>query len=304
MSQLTPCATWAGGGVAPRPHTRHDPRRAGSDPAVDPTHRARGGTRRTAPGDARVVASAPLAPAPGYLWPSVSVRPSTTGRNRPRRTRRLMRRFWRRLSVHGSGGPLPRRHARRWYLDLLVPIPMKTKAVGAGGKPRPRGFPSCCGRVIRVHGSDGVHSPALGDQRRPAAAAGRFFAFQHGSIQPGATPRDGCDAGTPIAPEYRGFPGGRSGLFPDPLSGSVDGSYVSALVNGTKGLRRIACDWGCDGRCDGACDRVTTIESQSSAALSVSSRTGMSVSTVVLRPPDRSQPSRVAALPDPLLAAP
>ena len=182
-------------------------------------------------------------------------------------------------------------------------IPMKMKAVGAV---RNR---VCAVLQAAVGASFASMAAPASIARRLATSAARRRRRQVPRLPAGkhsarSDPRGGCDAGTPIAPENRGFPGGRSGLFPDPLSGVIDGSYVSALVNGTKGLRRIACDWGCDGRCDGACDRVTTIESQSSAALSVSSRTGMSVSTVVLRPPDRSQPSRVAALPDPLLAAP
>ena len=90
----------------------------------------------------------------------------------------------------------------------------KMMAVGTG-KPRPRGFPSSCGRVLCVHGSDGVHGPMLaggGDANRREDGDGGLSPFQDGRIQPGATRAMGVTEERLLRRKTAGFVGVAPGI--------------------------------------------------------------------------------------------
>ena len=104
--------------------------------------------------------------------------------------------------------------AVRWTTPvLLVRIFMKMTmmAVGAVGNRDLCGFPNAGGRVLRVHGRGGVHGPRVGDRRRLEDGDGGLSPpFRGRKNQAGSDPREGCDAGTPIAPQKRRSCPGRS----------------------------------------------------------------------------------------------
>ena len=180
-------------------------------PCTDPYARwcGRGGAARLPPipialRPQRVTrADTPLAPAPGCLWPSVSVRPATTGRPRLRRD---------------SGPDAPTDLARlsvdtlsgRSALapDLLVWILMKMMAVGGVG--------NRAGAVIQtpvsaLFASMGASASTARRWRSAATCAARRTATAgsrpswQGRIQPGATRARGVTQERPLGRKPQGF---------------------------------------------------------------------------------------------------
>ena len=112
-------------------------------------------------------------------------------------------------------------------------------AVGAVGNRGLRGFPSSLwSRTLRPWGASASTAPVGRHWRRRAllehGAAG-LFALPGQEESSRERPRDGCDGGTPIAPENRRFSGGRSRHYARRyiglgcLPGSVIGPARTAL---------------------------------------------------------------------------